>query len=341
MRRWLLGLVFLFIAALVGAGLWFQAGLGPLDPANQSKVLVTVPSGASTAQVADRLRTAGVIKNPLIFRLWVRKEGKDAQIKSGEYELNPSLGVEQIVTRLVKGEVVVRRVVLPEGLTVVQIADRVAASGATTKEAFLKAVRQPGAARYLPPGAAVKEPLEGYLFPAAYDWETGTTADSLVKRMTAQFDTLWTPEWMAKAEALHLSIHQVTTLASIVEAEAVVPAEMPRIAGVYLNRLKDGMLLQADPTVYYAVEKPKSEPLLYKDLESGSPYNTYKVAGLPPGPIGAPGKASLSAVINPEQHRYFYFVAKADGSGEHFFAETLEEHNRNVAQAEANAKKQP
>lgn len=337
MRRWLAGLLLLLIVgAGAGAGLWFQKGLGPVDPAGKP-VTVDVPPGASTAQVAERLKAAGVIRDPLIFRLWVRKEGKDGQIKSGEYELTGQLSAEQILAKLIAGDVVVRRVILPEGLTVAEIADRVAASGAATKEAFLQAAHQPRGVAGMEPVVGTKEPLEGYLFPAAYDWERTTTAEELVARMTDQFTALWTPAWKAQAASLGLTVHQTTTLASIVQAEAVKVEEMPRIAGVYLNRMRDNWPLQADPTVYYAIGKPKGEALLYADLEVDSPYNTYRQPGLPPGPIGAPGKAALEAVLNAEKHQYFYFVAKADGSNEHYFAATLDEHNANVARAEANS----
>lgn len=339
MRRLLAGLLLLLIVGSVaGAGLWFQKGLGPVDPAGKP-VTVDVPQGASTAQVAERLQEAGVIKCALIFRLWVRKEGKDGQIKSGEYELSGQLSAEQILAKLIAGDVIVRRVILPEGLTVAEVADRVAASGAATKDAFLQAAHQPHSVAGMEPVTGVKEPLEGYLFPAAYDWERTTSAEDLVQRMTDQFTALWTPEWKAQAASLDLTIHQVTTLASIVQAEAAKVEEMPRIAGVYLNRVRESWPLQADPTVYYALGKAKGEPLLYADLEVDSPYNTYKVPGLPPGPIGAPGKAALEAVLHAEKHEYFYFVAKADGSNEHYFAETLDEHNENVAKAEANGKK--
>ncbi|HLO03592.1 MAG TPA: endolytic transglycosylase MltG [Symbiobacteriaceae bacterium] len=337
MRRWLASLLLLFVGASVGAGFWFQRGLKPVDPASKTPVTVEVPAGASTAQVAERLKAAGVIADPLIFRLWVRKEGKDGQIKSGEYQLTASLSAEEILAKLISGEVVIRRVILPEGLTIAEIAERVAASGMTTKEAFLQAAHQPMTVGDVAPVMGVKEPLEGYLFPAAYDWERSTTAEALVKRMTEQYAALWTPAWKAQAATLGLTVHQVTTLASIVQGEAGKVTEMPRIAGVYLNRLRDNWPLQADPTVYYALGKPKGEALLYKDLEIDSPYNTYKVPGLPPGPIAAPGKAALEAVLFAEKHPYFYFVAKADGSNEHFFAETLEQHNENVAKAEANA----
>lgn len=338
MRRILAGLLLLIVATGIGAGVWFSNGLKPVDPSNESTVLLEVPSGASTAEVAERLKEAGLISNPLIFRLWVRREGKDGQIKSGEYDLAPSLSPAEILAKLVKGDVVIRRVILPEGLTIEEIAERVAAAGVTTKEAFLQAAHQAVDVPGLPTVTGVKEPLEGYLFPAAYDWERSTTAERLVQRMAEQHMALWTAEWKARAEALQLTVHQVTTLASIVQNEAAQVAEMPRIAGVYLNRIRDQWPLQADPTVYYALGKPKGEPLLYKDLEIDSPYNTYKVGGLPPGPIGAPGKAALEAVLFPEVHPYFYFVAKADGSGEHYFGTTLDEHNENVARAEANGK---
>lgn len=178
--------------------------------------------------------------------------------------------------------------------------------------------------------------MEGYLFPATYDYHTGATADEIVAMLSARFQEAWTAELASRAEEVGLSVHDVITLASIVETEARVAAEQPTIAGVYLNRLAVEMPLQADPTVYYALGLPRGARLLYEHLDVDSPYNTYMYPGLPPSPIAAPGEGAIRAVLYPEQHDYYYFVAKGDGSGEHYFGRTLDEHNANVAQAEAN-----
>ena len=178
--------------------------------------------------------------------------------------------------------------------------------------------------------------MEGYLFPATYQYHAGITAEEVVAMLTERFEAVWTADLLARADELGLSVHEAITLASIVETEARVAAEQPVIAGVFLNRLAVGMPLQADPTVYYAVGLPRTETLLDEHLDVDSPYNTYRYPGLPPGPIAAPGEGAIRAVLYPETHDYYYFVAKYDGSGEHYFATTYEEHLENIDRAEAN-----
>lgn len=313
---------------------------GPVTPGALEPVAVEVPQGASSAQVANVLYQKRLIKNPSFFSLYARYRHLDSQLKSGEYELNRSMGLDEVLNRLTRGETVERRFIIPEGLTVSMTADLLAQQGLVDREAFLAKAREFGAKNgFLPTGAGLTQPMEGYLFPAAYEYKPGVTADEILQMMYSRTEQVWTPELLKRAQEMGISVHQVMTLASIVEAEARVPAERPVIAGVYENRLAIDMALQADPTVYYALDLPRGERLLYRHLKVDSPYNTYRYPGLPPGPICAPGEAAIKAVLYPEKHQYLYFVAKEDGSGEHYFSRTLEEHEENIAKAEANAAK--
>lgn len=334
----------ILLAALGGAaygGLrWALARLEPADP-TAGLLEVEIPSGATTTDVAQILAEHGIIRDPAVFRYYVRYRELDDQIVSGRYELSAAMSADQILTKLVNGEVVVRRFTIPEGLTVEMMADLLAEAQVVDREAFLDAALAAAAENpYLPEDVELIQPMEGYLFPATYQYHSGITAEEVVAMLMARFEAVWTPELLARADEMGLSVHEVTTLASIVETEARVAAEQPQIAGVYLNRLAVGMPLQADPTVYYALGLPRSEALSYDDLEVDSPYNTYRYPGLPPGPIAAPGEGAIRAVLYPATHDYYYFVAKNDGSGEHYFATTYAEHLENVDRAEANLAEQ-
>ncbi|MFZ5816607.1 MAG: endolytic transglycosylase MltG [Bacillota bacterium] len=336
----LLLLLGLLGAAAFGGQRWLAARLGPVDPAAQELIWVEIPSGVTTADVANLLFEQGLIKDPTVFRYYVRYRQLDAKLLSGEYQLSPSMTPELILQHLTQGSVRVHRFTVPEGLTIAMMADLLAEKRVMTREQFLAAARALAAGNpHLPEGVELAEPMEGYLFPATYEYRQSATPEEIVRMMFDRFEQVWTEELKQRARELNLTIHQVVTLASIVETEARVAQERPAIAGVYLNRLEVEMPLQADPTVYYALGLPRGEQLLYSHLEVDSPYNTYRYGGLPPGPIAAPGEDSIRAVLFPEEHDYYYFVAKADGTGEHYFGRTLDEHNENVARAEANARK--
>jgi len=334
-------LVLVLLAAVLagaayGALQWALARLEPADPAAEA-VEIEIPAGATTTDVAAILAEHGVIQDPTVFRFYVRYRELDGQIVSGRYELSAAMSADEILTKLVNGDVIVRRFTIPEGLTVDMMADLLAAQGVVDRQAFLDAVAAAAAENpYLPDDVQLEQPMEGYLFPATYQYHAGITAEEVVAMLTERFEAVWTPELLARAEEMGLSVHEVITLASIVETEARVAAEQPDIAGVYLNRLAVGMPLQADPTVYYALGLPRSETLLYDHLDVDSPYNTYRYPGLPPGPIAAPGEGAIRAVIYPSTHEFYYFNAKYDGSGEHYFAATYEEHLENIERAEAN-----
>lgn len=333
--RWLVPLVLLVVVA--APGLYVIGNLRPVKPGAAETVTVEVEDGASMAEVADLLYAQQLIRNPVFFRYYARLRSVDSRLQPGEYAFSPGMSPGEILRRLTAGQVVIHKITIPEGMKVEQVADLLAAQGVVDREAFLAAAANRDlVADFLPEDADLAQPLEGYLFPATYEYRRGVTAEELVSMMVDRFRQVWTPELRERAAEIHMTLHEVVTLASIIEEEAQAADERPRISGVYHNRLRIGMKLDADPTVGYAVDKLPGEELLWEDLLVDSPYNTYLNAGLPPGPIACPGEASIRAALYPEAHDYWYFVAKGDGSGEHYFAETLEEQEENIQRYQAN-----
>jgi UPF0755 protein len=323
-----LPLLLLAVAVLYGCYAWVLRQLEPPQPGAADSVRVEIMSGANVRDVADMLHAAGLIREPTVFRLYTRYLHLDGKIRPGEYDLSPGMKPELILAKLIRGDVVHYRFTVPEGLTVIQVADHLAALGLVSRDRFIRVANGSAGlvAEFLPDGVHLPYPLEGYLFPDTYDYKKGVTEEEIIEQMVRRFREKLKEEYLARARERELTVHQLVTLASIIEKEAAVAAERPLISGVYHNRLAIGMKLDADPTVRYALNKPPQETLLYKDLEVVSPYNTYRNAGLPPGPIAAPGEASIRAALWPAAHDYFYFVAKDDGSGEHYFSRTLAEH---------------
>jgi UPF0755 protein len=290
---------------------------------------LTVPAGASFSAVVDSLDARGVVRHATGFRLYARLRGDDRRVRAGRYEMTPGSGWNEILGALTEGRVVTVPMTVPEGFRLAQMAPRIAVASETTEEAVLEALRDPGAEnRYGVPGPG----LEGYLFPDTYRFAAGVPVQTIIRTMTRRYRAAWTPELRARLDSLGMTEREVVTLASIVQAEARRPEEMPRIASVYHNRLRRGWLLQADPTVLYALGGYR-ERLLFAAIDSvaDSPYNTYRKPGLPPGPIGAPGEDAIHAALYPASEPYLYFVARSDGS--HVFSRTLAEHNRAVASA--------
>jgi UPF0755 protein len=270
------------------------------------------------------LNKAGVIGSTRLFRLYAKLRGSDRGIKAGTYILRKDASWESVLSALRSGRGVVNVVTIPEGFTLAQIEPLLASKLSVPAESIRAAVSDTALLRRLDVPTTT---VEGYLFPDTYFFPPGTTPRSAIQTMVRRFEQRWRPEWGARLDTLALSRHDVVTLASIVEREAKRPEERPVIAAVYWNRLRRGMLLQADPTVQYALPQYQKR-LLSKHLSVKSKYNTYKYRGLPPGPIASPGVASLRATLYPASVPYLYFVAHPDGH--HEFRAKLEEHNAAV-----------
>lgn len=283
-------------------------------------IRVIVPHGSSFAAATDSLHHAGLVTAPLLFRLYARFKSEDRNIKPGTYLLKRGTPWPDIVSALNGGHGLVNTITIPEGFGLIQIVPLLAETLHVPVDSVNAAVRDPAMRAEV--GAAA-ETLEGYVFPDTYAFPIGTTARDAILEMVKRFEREWKPEWNSQLAAIGLDRNKAVTLASIVEREARRPEERPVIAAVYLNRLRAGMLLQADPTVQFALGRHTPRVLL-KDLEVDSPYNTYKYPGLPPGPIASPGNPSLVAALNPARVDYLYFVAAPDGH--HEFRRTLSEH---------------
>lgn len=287
-------------------------------------VRVTVPMGANMRSAADSLASAGVIGSPKAFRLYAKIRRGDRTIRAGTYELKKNSSWSTVLSALQSGRGIVNTVTIPEGFTLAQTEALLAAKLSLSIDSIRAATRDSALRERL---KVPRPDLEGYLFPDTYSFPPGTTARAAVQAMVRRFEQRWKPEWSARLDTFALSRHELITLASIVEEEAKLPQERAIIAGVYWNRLRKGMLLQADPTVQYALPQYQAR-LLYKHLAVRSPYNTYKYRGLPPGPIAGPGEASIVATLYPSDVRFLYFVAYPDGH--HEFRETAAEHEKAV-----------
>lgn len=314
---------------------------GPAPDAPRERVYI--PRGISLVAATESLAVHGIVVSPRMFRLYARIRGLGQRIQPGLYQFARHDRWRTIVLALKSGRTADIMFTVPEGLTVEQIADLAAeklhlardSTGADVRDSFLAAARDPNLRLEYgikAPARGVREPLEGYLLPETYRVTFDATPRDVVRQMIKQANALWDTSAQKKAAALGLTRNQVLTLASIVEAEARVPAERRRIAGVYFNRYKRHMLLQADPTVIYAMDRKRHiNRVLLKYLNVASPYNTYRRPGLPPGPINNPGAASIAAALDPEPNSFYYFVARPDGH--HMFSRTSREHADSVAVA--------
>jgi UPF0755 protein len=322
---------------LADVRLWLSGDDEPAGSDTQARRF-TVRKGETAAQIAERLQEDGLVTSALAFRLRARSEGLDVNFQAGDYDLAPSMRPSEIMEALQHGRLAGSALTIPEGWRLAQIADQVEAARPGSRADFLQlALGGRGDLPFLadrPPGSS----LEGYLFPDTYQLDADTSMQTLLDAMLRNFQQKVGPEHIARARAKGLSVHQLVTLASIVEREARVPGERTLIAAVYLNRLRQSMPLQADPTVQYALHPSNASAgedgywksaLTALDLRVESPYNTYQRRGLPPGPICSPGLGSIDAVLDAGPSDLLYFVARPDGS--HLFAATLAEHNANVA----------
>ena len=283
-----------------------------------------VPTGSSSQTIAQQLAKQKLIRSEHAFRIVVRHRRSDRHLHAGTYVLRRNMTLWQIVDEFEKGQVTLISWTVPEGLTAGAIAELWETAGLGTAESFREASELP---RLLKQYGLEDKTVEGYLFPNTYKFAKGITVEQAVEMMLSEFKQQWPETFDKEARSLGLTRHEIVTLASVIEKEAQVKSERPRIASVFHNRLKRKWRLQADPTVLYALGNPK-RLLTRADLSVDSPYNTYKHKGLPPGPIANPGIDSIIAALRPEKTDYFYFVAI--GEGKHHFSKTLSEHNRMI-----------
>lgn len=290
---------------------------------------MVVPAGATFSQVTDSLAAHGIVRHRRWFRFLARAGRYDRFLKAGTYEFTPGVSSINVLETLEGGRGVMTRLTVPEGLTLAGLADLVAGQTDITAEAFLAAAQDTA---FLRTSGIHAPTAEGFLLPETYFLGLQTSAKDLVRLLVASFNAAWRPAWTARLDTLGLTRSQVVILASIIEGEARVDEERAIIAAVYHNRLRIGMALQADPTVQYAIAQKTGQrkPRLYeKDYTIESPYNTYRVPGLPPGPVNSPGRRSLEAALYPADVRFLYFVAQPDGH--HVFSLTYDEHLRATA----------
>jgi len=310
----------LFLTLIVGAAVaaiagyfYLQHQLEAPGPLTAPKVVV-VPKGTGSGEIGALLEKQGVIQDDLLFRLALRLEKDRRPLRAGEYEFPAGATVMSAIEQMRSGRTVIRRFTVPEGLTVAEV---------------LKIVREVEGLE----GNISLRPAEGTLLPETYHYSLGDSRDAVVQRMRQAMTEALDAAWAKRQQDLPLvSKEEALTLASIVEKETGVASERPRVAAVFVNRLRLGMKLESDPTTIYGITKgsgPLDRTLTRNDVQSPSAYNTYTIARLPPGPIANPGRAAIEATLNPIQSKEIFFVA--DGTGGHAFAETLEQHNRNVA----------
>jgi UPF0755 protein len=303
----------LLLIAFLGGGwmVWTYAGPGP--KARRDGVTdVILPKGAGVGQIAADLKAAGVIGSREIFYLAAKLGGSGRHLKAGEYEFKSGASMGDVLGDIAEGRVVRRFVVAPEGWTSAMVADAVRAQPVLTGE--------------------IETPPEGSILPDGYQIQRGEDRGAVVAKMMGARDALLAQLWAGRAPDLPLKTpEEAVTLASIVEKETGIPAERPRIAALFENRLRQGIKLESDPTIIYGITKgrPLGHGITMKELVTETPYNTYRITGLPPTPIANPGCASLAAVLNPPKSDELFFVA--DGTGGHVFASTFAQHQANVA----------
>ena len=298
-------------------------------PKSGASVRVTVPQGASLRVAADSLARAGVISSPRLFQFYASVQGRDRNIRPGTYLLPRGEPWKVVLDALVYGRGLVNTVTIPEGWETNAIIAALEKTAHASKDSLEAAIRDTAMLHRLD----IPTPtLEGYLFPETYVFPDGATAREMIAAMIKEFERRWKPEWNARLQELAMTRNDVMSLASIIEKEAKKPEERPVISAVYHNRLRLGMLLQADPTVQYALGHHVTRVTAH-DLAVNSRYNTYKNPGLPPGPIASPGLPSIEAALYPADVKFLYFVAHPDGH--HEFRRTLREHEIAVRQMRA------
>lgn len=335
-------IILLIGLGIVGGGYFYiQSALKPLDPSNKSIKKVDIPIGSSTSSIAQVLEEKGIIKDARVFKYYIKFKNESG-FQAGEYEMTPSMTIQQIIESLKTGKVMqkpVMTITIPEGKQLSEIATIIAKKTNQSQKEVLDRLNNREFIELLMKqypdlltadilNQKVKHPLEGYLFPATYPiYKKAPTVDEIVNTMLNKTKEV-VQNYQPKMQQQKMSIHKLLTMASLIEEEATKKVDRKKISSVFYNRLDKDMLLQTDPTVLYAKGEHK-EKVLYADLEIDSPYNTYKYKGLPPGPIANAGTTSIEAALSPEKTDYYYFLATS--KGDVIFTKTLDEHNKEKA----------
>jgi peptidoglycan lytic transglycosylase G len=334
MKRFLAILVFALFVTGTLTSYSFYLFLSPPPPAEPETRIVRIQSGMGLRPIARVLTEEGVIQDPYKFMLLAWWKGVGKKIQWGDFEIRTGEPPLTVLDYLTSGKTLLKRVTIPEGFTLKQIAERLAHENLTVAEDFLAWSRNRA---WLTELGLPGNSLEGFLFPDTYIFHRGMPVRTMQKRMVNRFREVY-QRCRSNGEAdapQGLNLNQLVTLASIVEKETGQPAERPLIASVFYNRLRQGMALQSDPTVIYGIQDFNGD-LTKKDLQRSTPYNTYVIPGLPPGPIASPGENALRAALYPPKTDYLYFVSKNDGS--HYFSRNIREHNRAVVRYQLSGK---
>jgi UPF0755 protein len=327
----LFGIFLLILSALAAVGLW-QMKLfihTPADKGGQQQVII-IETGKNLKAISKLLAQKKIVTNDKLFTLLVRYKKTARKIQAGEYSLSSAMTPEQILTALVKGRVLLHRLTVPEGMNLEETAQIVENSGFGSKIDFLALATNPKFVHRLKINA---DTLEGYLFPETYFFRQNTSHEKIIQQMVQRFHKVYNPQWEQRTLDLGFSLHEIVILASIIEKETGDSSERPIIASVFHNRLKRGMRLESDPTVIYGIPDFNGN-ITRKDLQTTTAYNTYRIKGLPKGPIASPGKLSLEAALFPASTDFIFFVSKKDTT--HKFSRTLKEHNRAVRRYQLN-----
>ncbi|MCM2286258.1 MAG: endolytic transglycosylase MltG [Desulfobacula sp.] len=327
-KKFTITVISLLIIALLG-GVYLFMDISsfikkPFRPGSPEQTLTIVP-GQGLKAIAEHLENQSIISNKLYFSVYAKIKKAGKKLQAGEYVLSGSKSPEEILDILVSGKVKLYRVTLPEGVTMREIAGLIEKEGLCEPEKFIALCQNPALIKKLEIQALS---LEGYLFPDTYFFSRQTTCEDIISAMTGRFKSVFAETWQQRAKELGFSIHEILTLASIIEKETGAADERPLISSVFHNRLKKNMRLESDPTVIYGIEDFDGN-IKKTHLQTRTGYNTYQITGLPPGPIASPGALSLEAALYPASTPYFYFVSKNDTT--HYFSKTFEEHTKAVS----------
>jgi len=294
-------------------------------PSVTEDIILEIPKGAGLKEISSKLKESGVIKSDDLFMLYVMSEGWQNALKAGEYEFEKGSTMSDVVNKIIKGDVLLYRVTVPEGLTVKEIARLLDNKGVVDEEEFILETQNRGLLRELLGHDAIS--FEGYLFPETYSYSRSPSSQELIRLMVNRFKAVYEP-LQDMRDKVNLTDKEILTLASIIEEETGAAFERPVISAVFHNRLRIGMKLDSDPTVIYGMGESYDGNLRRRDLREETKYNTYVIKGLPPGPIANPGKDSIMAALKPADVKYLYFVSRGDGT--HHFSSSYREHQRAV-----------